>query len=520
MNTFIKKGFTPSSQYEDEQPKGFIRSKQDNKILVPMQVKNFFDVVDRDATLWIDADGIPYKCASSVEENYISVSLSNKEEGVEDKLTLNTKKEFKNRTEFKGKTKGENIGSGSFLYDLNLSREVNGLAPLELKDFNIEDGKRLKYEKGVTVDNIKFNNSFEVCKHFIDKWIEECGIQTQLKKIKCVLGSGDTHRHSVLVPHQYKSDRSKSRPILLTEARKYVESKYDTFMAPPLMEADEVVDAMAARAYDVAKKTKTKVKVVKAANDKDARSKRGITFDWAKSFHFNNPQCWEIKDFKDDVGLIELHKGEIKGGGAVHFAYQILMSDEADEYSPRKYLPEDFVHYGTGYGVESFYKDFAPLKTSKGVFQKVVDKYLEWFPFGLQYRAWDGTVVDEDTLSYLQKHYQLAYMLESKDDKSTVMDLLDGLGVNYEGLKDNNHYTPPKRVFVGNEESVENVVSLVQEILKEDFKSIKTLKKADLSPRLDLIKEKLQTLLDVESHYEMQQELKPKFANKIDKENK
>ncbi|CAH9014575.1 putative Phi92_gp085 [Vibrio phage 277E43-1] len=504
--------FKPSGYTKNEggQPKdqGFIRSKQDNQLLKQLQLKGkFFDTVDPDATLWADFDGVPFKCASSVEEDYILVKLVEQEVEVESSLTLTGEKEFKNRTEFKGRTRGDKIGTGSFLSDLNLSREVNGLTPFTMQDFEISDGKRLKFEKGTTIDGKRFENSLDVCKYYIDAWINACLVQTQLKKVKPVMGSGKTHRHDVLVPHQYKSDRSDNRPILLSEARKYLEENYDTFIAPPFMEADEVVDAMAARAYDHAKATNTKVRVVKAANDKDTRSKRGILFDWAKSFHFNNPQCWEIKDFSEDVGALEMKKGEVKGGGAVFFAYQLLMMDSADEYSPRKYLPEDFEHFGKGYGDESFYKDFAPLKTSKEVFQKVVDKYFEWFPYGLQYVAWDGTEVDECTLDYLQKHYQLAYMLEGKEDKSTVVDLLDKFEVDYSALVKNNLHQKPVRTFCGNEAHIAEVEALIKDILNNNVKGLKSKKKADQAPMIDQIKEKLESI-DFECHYEMVQKEK------------
>ena len=455
------KGDVDSTVPKDE----FIRSKKDNPLLKALQVKgDLFDIVDENATLWGDLDGVPFKCSSSVEEDYVTIHTLVKSESEDTALTIEEGQEFKNKTEFKGRTKGDTIATGSYLHDKNLAREVAGLKPYTLQDFEIRTNKRLKYEKGTTIDDIEFKDSFEVCKYFMDKWIEACLVQTRLKKIKVVLGSGPTHRHKVLVPHQYKSERSPNKPLLLDRAREYLTEKYDTYIAPPLMEADEVVDAMAARAYDKAMSDGSKIMIVKAANDKDARSKRGVLFDWAKSFHFNNPQCWLIEDFSKSVGYLEMKKGKIYGGGGVFFAYQLLMIDSADEYSPRKYLPDSFTHYGKGYGDESFYKDFAPLKTAKDVFQKVVDKYLEWFPEGLIYTAWDGTDIEEDTLSYLQKHYQLAYMLEGKNDKSTVMDMLDKYGVDYTKLIGNHK---PCELPLKGDEDLRVVIENIKEQIKE-----------------------------------------------------
>lgn len=492
-----------SHEIPEGENKGFIRSKQDNKLLKDLQVKgNFFDIVDENATLWIDCDGIPYKTASSVEEDYIEVTLKEQEDHLDNKLTFKGTSEFKNRTAFKGRAKGNNISAGSFLADKNVEREIHGVKPLTLEDFNIVDNKRLKYENGATIDGVEFKDSLEVCKYFIDEWLSACLIQTRLKKIKLVIGSGVTHRHSVRVPHQYKGDRSEKRPLLLTEARNYLKEAYDTYETPPLFESDEIVDAVAAKDYDKSRKNGTRFKVVKAAQDKDAKSKRGILFDWNKSFHFDNPQCWHIPAFDEGVGHLELKGGEVKGGGSVFFAYQLLMGDTADEYSPRKYLPKDFEHFGKGYGDTSFYKDFSPLHTSAEVFQKVVDKYAEWFPTGLQYTAWDGTEVDEDTLSYLQKHYQLAYMLEGKDDKSTITDLLDKFEVDYSKLVDNNKKSPPVRTYIGNEDHVQQVAGLLATILNEDLKGCKQLKSKEKDEVFDKIKEKLESV-DFECHYEM-----------------
>lgn len=505
MNKFSKKGFGSNQVREDSytDKKGFIRSKKDNALLPELQVKgDLFDIVDKDAVLWVDADGIPFKTASSVEEDYIEVTLKVQEDDVPTHLTFKGVHKFKNKTEFKGRARGENISAGSLLSDKNIEREVSGLPPFKLEDFEITPLKRLKYEDGTTIDGIKFNNSLEVCKYFIDNWIEACLIQTQLKRAKLVMGSGITHRHSVLTPHQYKSERSDSRPLLLTEARQYLVDKYDTYLAPELFEADEIVDAVAAKAYDKARNTGEKIKVVKAANDKDSRAKRGILLDWNKSFHFDNPQCWHIPAFDEGVGSIILKKGEVKGGGSLFFAYQLLMADSADEYSPRKYLPSDFIHFGKGYGDTAFYKDFAPLKTSQDVFQKVVDKYHEWFPLGLQYTAWDGTVVDEDTLAYLQKHFQLAWMLEGREDKTTVVDILNEFEVDYQKLIDNNKLTPPVKTFVGNEDHIKELRTLIQDILENNVKGLKSKKKSDQAPMIDQIKKKLESI-NFDSHYEM-----------------
>lgn len=486
----------------------FIRSKQDNELLKCIQIKdNFFDIVDKDAVVICDADGIPFKTSSSVEEDYVVVKCLLDEKEVFEDLKVTTE-EYSNISAFKGRTRGDKIAVGSPLSDLNIKREISGLTPYKMSDFEITPKKRLKYEKGTKIDGIKFENSLEVCKYFIDKWFEAILKQTQLKKIRPVLGGGKTSRHAVLVPHQYKSTRSDGeRPILLSEARQYVKDKYDTILAPPLVEADEVVDAMAAIAYDKAKLTGTKIKAIKSSFDKDAFGKRGVLFNWDKDFHFKYPQCWLIESEDIDVGHLELVKGKIKGSSLLFTIYQILMADSADEYSPRRYLPEDFKHFGHGYGDESFYRDFAPIKTPHDALQKLIDKYYEWFPHGLVYTAWDGTEVDEDTLSYLEKHFYLAYMREGKNDKTVIRDWLDKYEVDYSKLIDNNKLTSPERVFIGNEEHILALQETLNTILKDDMKGFKTLKSKEKDEVFDIVKEKLSSI-NFECHYEMQQKVK------------
>jgi hypothetical protein len=412
----------------------FIRSKQDNKLLPELQVKDILSITTDDCVNCIDADTIPFKTASSVEEDYIEVV----------NIVTKETQEFKNVTEFKGnlRTAGA-IKADSWLGTVNIKREAKGETPFVLADFTVTPKKRLKHENGCTIDGIKFDNSLEVCKYYIDQWIDAIKVQTQIPKVLIVLGSGLTHRHDLLLPHQYKSDRSEDRPLLLKEAREYILANYPSEMAQQRedgvsrgLEADEVCDAYGFQGYLNYRKT-GKFSTIKSAIDKDSHNLPSICFDYTKSFNFDNPQPWLIEHRDVNVGSIEIVKTSIKGFGLLHAVMQILLEDSADEYGSRKYLPEE-MKKGISYGPVAFYKDFVNLTTAKEVLEKVVDIFYNWFPEGVRYTAWDGTEIDEDTLSWLNKCFLCQYMRLKKDDPTEVMSWLDQYKIDYSKII-NNH---------------------------------------------------------------------------------
>ena len=480
----------------DDKPKGqqgFIRSKQDNKLLPELQVKDIRSIVTEDCINYIDADTIPFKTASSVEEDYIEVF---------NKITEELS-EFKNITEFKGnlRTAGA-IKADSILGTINIKREAKGETPFTLEDFTITPKKKLKHENGCSIDGVKFNNSLEVCKYYIDQWIEAIKIQTQVSNVVIVLGSGLTHRHDLLLPHQYKSDRSEDRPLLLKEARDYILEKYPSEMAQQReegvsrgLEADEVCDAYGFQGYLSYRKT-GKFSTLKSAVDKDSHNLPSLCFDYTKSFNFENPQPWLIEHRDVHVGNIELVKGGIKGFGLLHAVMQILLEDSADEYGSRKYLPEE-MKKGISYGPVAFYKDFVNLETPKEVLERVVDIFHMWFPAGLKYTAWDGTDVDEDTLSWLNKCFLCQYMRLKKDDPTQIMNWLDQYGIDYSKIVGNNK---PKQAEFLEEEQLREEVNKYTETLETviSILSDKSGKVADKATRL----EEALKLLNASKHFE------------------
>jgi hypothetical protein len=287
MSTFSKKaGNTSNEQVEGavKTKTEFIRSKQDNTLFTNIQVKDLKTLLTEGAVNYIDGDGFAFKVASSVEEDYIEVTHLETEEVAE----------FSNISEWKGRSRKEGVISvDSFLGRENIKREAKGLPLLEINHFNVEKKKRLKYEKGVTIDGIKFEDTISVAKYFLKEWIDAVKIQTQVPNINITLGSGPCHRNFLNLPKDYKSNRTAERPLLLSAVREHVLEEYPSNVAPELWETDEYVDMMAFRSYLEYRKT-GRVSGIKTSPDKDARCTAGFLFDPTKTFHFNQPQVWLI----------------------------------------------------------------------------------------------------------------------------------------------------------------------------------------------------------------------------------
>lgn len=490
---FSKKSVTTENDHDVGNVDTFIRSKKDNELFPQLQVKDIAKLYTPDVINFIDGDGYAFKVASSVEDDYIEVT----------NLKDNSVKEFKNITEFKGGTK--NISVDSYLGRENIKREAMGEEPYTLEDFVIEKKKRLKFEKGATVDGIKFSNTFEVAKYYLDKWIEATKIQTQISNIQITLGKGKCHRNFLDTPKEYKSSRTGERPILLDDLRNYILTNYPSDEAPEGYETDEVIDMRAFEHYIKYRKT-GRVSGIKTSPDKDAKCTAGFLFDPTKTFHFNNPQIWLIEATDRTVGELELVKSGMKFTGLYGTAYQMVISDTSDFYGSRMTMPDD-MKPKEQYGDVAFYKDFINLKTPKEVLQKVVDKFYDFFPHGVQFTSHLGNEIDEDTLWWCQQCFACQYMLRSFDDKTKFVDLLDRFEVDYSKIVGNNKLSAPQRTFAPKEETFLEIKSLIETIISEDMKGFKQLKSTEKNDVFDVIKGKLEGI-DWESFYDMRQTAK------------
>jgi hypothetical protein len=470
----------------------FIRSKRDNKLMMDIQVKDLREICTPDCINVVDADSIAYKSASAVEDDYIFVvNTITKEEH-----------EFKNITEFKGNLRTEGaIKEDSWLGGINLNREALGDEPYSLDDFTVEPRKRLRYEDGVTIDGLHFDDSLEVCKYYMDQWIHCIKEQTQIPNYLLVLGQGDNHRHDLPLPHQYKSSRADVlRPLVLKQARKHLLEAHPSEMAQIReegvsrgTEADEKVDEYGFKGYRHYRKH-GKFNYIRSAIDKDAHNSAGILFDYTKAFVFEYPQAWLIEHRDVYTGSLEMVKGKVKGSGLKHMCLQLIEGDSADEYSSKKYLPKD-QKPAIKYGASAFYKQFLVLETAKDVLDALVDVYYRMFPEGVKYTSWDEKEMDIDTLTWLDLNFRCAYMHLKTDDPTRITTWLDQYKIDYSRIK-NNH--KPSSAPLLDEEGIRDHIEIMREqvkVAKRQSVAVKSEKKDLQITRLNNTEAEIEILL-------------------------
>lgn len=469
---------------EDSNEDKFFRSGKDNSILKEAQVPDYLSCIDENTVNVVDADTMVFKVASSVEEDYIEVKH----------IKAGSVKEFNNVTAFRGAgRKPDSIDPKSWLGVQNLKLEAKGKKLMSRDDFEVTPKKRLKYENGVTIDEKTFENSEQVAHYFLEKWIEAVKIQTGVFKMKPVIGSGLNHRHDLPIPQRYKADREGSeRPILLKDLREYLTEKHDALVINGGFEADEIVDSYGKKGYQDFLKT-GKFSYIKSSPDKDACNKEGALFNYTKDFHFKYPQLWLIKSWEEDVGIIELVKDKISGTGLKHMAMQLILGDSSDGYGPRKYLPEE-VRPNVRYGVTEFFKDFYTLETQKEVLQKVVDIYLEWFPEGISYVAWNEEQQHMSTLEYLELMFSCAYMVDNKKDNTNLTQYLDMFKVDYKKATNNNVATSQ----VSSDSEVVGKVILDVKTALSELQTLSGIKSGTKPVLMDTFKEINEKLADIQ----------------------
>lgn len=438
----------------------------DNKLFNTIQIKDVENYITDDCTIVIDCDTIPFMAAALQDKNTVLVK----------NLLTDEEEEFGTKTEFKGaaRTPGK-ISQNSWLGSENLKREAEGKELYTLDDFSITPSKILKWDEDKCMENIKT---------FIDEYISSIKYQSGCKEVLCLIGEGVCHRNKLLLPLEYKSNRKDSvRPLLLKKARSYLQENYTTEVAVGI-EADDVSEMYAFKGY-VNYVRNGKFNYMLAALDKDARGTPSLLFDYNKDGPiWKNPNPWLIPATNKGVGEIEFCGKECKCTGLMQVCYQLLTGDSIDFFHPYLRFPKD-MHPENSYSDASFYKDFVILKTPQECLQKVVDKYFEFFPKGVQYTAWEGTEVDEDTLWWLEKIFTCVYMLRKENDNATIKQLLDHFKVDYKKIVGNN----VEKVLELLEESMLRKVIFelkgsLEYIAKKDYKPSQ--KKGDLVECLDL----------------------------------
>lgn len=371
-----------------------------------IQITDIEKYITKDTKLVIDADGIAFKPACILDESYISVTHK----------VYNTTLEFKNITEFKGNVRGEGkIGANSYLGSENQKLILKGLEPFKLEDFEIIKKRR--------PSNVKIENQFKA----IDNHIEAIQEATKCEKTVILLGSGECHRHKLLLPEQYKSNRKgEDKPLRLQEVRDYLKNKTSTYVVKGIEADDQLTMAMFKGYNDYL--VNNKFSYIGSSNDKDALGTAGLLFNWDRAdLRFKHKNPFLINNYTRSVGGVDLVKGELKAYGLMQVARQMLMGDQSDGYHPFKSVNTNF-----SIGDKKLYEKLFDIQTQKNVLQVVVDYYKEAFPDGkIVYKAWDGTPMSLSILEWMNMQFACVYMLRGVGDTTTFEKLLKHFKVDY-----------------------------------------------------------------------------------------
>ena len=500
---FSNKSFGVSKTQEVEgfeKEKVFVRDDSDNKVLKDIQVKDIKNIITPDCVGVWDFDTPVWKACSNMEVKTIRVK--HKTEAVV--------ADMKNITAFKGR--GKAISDSSWLGMQNVDRELEGKEPWTVDDFEIEEVQTLKYDS--------YEKTIDQAKVQIYMKLKQIRQQFGIPRIKVVLGQGDNFRHELDQAKLYKGQRTAtSRPLILKDIRKWVLEELDSEMAAPRydgknVEADDWVEYYGNLGYLSYRKT-GKFNYLVIASDKDAKNNPKLLVDPDTHSGENNPlrgkykfpQAMLIEATDRSAGDIEMvmksNKADFKFYGFKGLLWQAFLSgDGADNYNMLTHLEQ-----GLKFGDQSAYKVLKPCKTAKEALQATIDTVAGLLPHGVQYTNHKGEDLDVDTMTFMNTYFLTAYMMRSENDRMDFYKLCEAMKVDTSKIVKNNLLTPPKRVFEPKEKDVLDIKNVVDSILSENLKGLKSKKKADAAEEIDQMVEKIKSL-DWDKLYTMRQEKK------------
>lgn len=381
-----------------------------DKLSGEIERKDYKDLLTEDCTLIVDTDTLCFNAAQVSEETKIKVI--NK--------SLGWEQTFKNRTEFKGRarTKGK-IGTGSFLDDWNTERVAEGLEPLELDSFEIED-----------VQETRMN--FDMCKHIFHNSVEK--IKRHLGVDKVVLLTGGVgvkgFREELPLAVRYKGNRkAQLKPIYLRQLREYISSLPNSVVCglENGEEADDYVSIYGYAGYKNYRKT-GKFNYIVASLDKDNFQCPCLYFYYQRSGEtFTYPTPFLIEATDVSIGNLEMKKGMCKGYGMSFLCTQWLLGDyNTDHFSPFKTLdfPKNF------FGEKKCYELLSPCETPAELLKAVKKQYYTAFPDGVvRYPSWDGKEMEIPWHEYADMIFKCLYMKRSLKDDMNLYKLFRNFGV-------------------------------------------------------------------------------------------
>lgn len=326
-------------------------------------------------TAVIDLDFVKHAVACAGEKRSIIATH---------KSTGNTK-EFSNRTEFWGRGK-----KGGWLEELNKSRD----SPFTPDEFEVEDVQTPEPIANVLHSAKSMTKSLQgICK---------------ADKVKYFIGEGESFRVERSTLLKYKGNRDNLiKPVLMPEVVEYLKKTFK----PEVITRLEVDDVIVMEAYN---KPDHFCYVI----DKDAYGQP------TKVFNHNRPEEGVV----DCTGLGKLWMDgkKVRGAGVMFLLFQCCSQDSVDNFKANCMSDKKW-------GEKSAYKALHEATSYKDAFTRAVAVFKELYPEPKTITGWRGEEIEIDWSYVFQEMFDMARMLRWEGDDVKVLDVLDKLGVEYEG---------------------------------------------------------------------------------------
>jgi hypothetical protein len=313
--------------------------------------------------------------------------------------------EFGNRTQFWGHHKKK---AGGYLAEWNSAKS--------------EEKKRKPEEFDIT--DVQTPEPFENCVRTMDSlikgYVEAIGADGGYYGYS---GRGTTFREDVSTLIKYKGNRDGAlRPVHLDQMKEYLINNHDCRIVTGI-EADDACSIDSYSAYKLWKRTGLdKDKLVLAYVDKDYLQCAG---------HLYNTMTGNgIDTYGEGFGSLFIDtsgkEAKVRGRGRMWLYYQTMNGDDADNYFANVASPVKWADM-------SAYNVLKDAKNDKEALEAMVRGYKTLYPAPKTVKGWRGEDIDIDWLYVMRENFTLARMLRWEDDKVDVLDVMDKLGVKFDG---------------------------------------------------------------------------------------
>lgn len=280
----------------------------------------------------------------------------------------------------------------------------------EFKERLIEKGT-LDQLEDYTFTDTQTPTIFKITQNTVDSLVNKIREALEPDTLELYVGGKGNFRDNLPLPSKYKGNRDTMlRPLNLKETKRYLYKK----LGAEVVNGIEVDDMVSIRAYEELAKGNTPVI---CTNDKDTNQAEGVyVYDWTTegSSPILIPELGYVKLTKNNV---------VKGEGLKFFASQLILGDASDGYKPTEASTARF-------GAKSAFKLLDPLVDSKNVLEAVIELYKGWYPDIVTYKTWDDKEITTDWEGMLDIYYGCAYMLRSRNDKTTWKEFFKERGAN------------------------------------------------------------------------------------------